>query len=97
MDDFETTFRGLFIYVVIIGAILGALFGLAPLILGRRRNRARLGLYGFIASIVGGAIAPLLGIIVAGIFSWLVIREKPETGSGGSSADAGDDSASSVE
>ena len=84
MGDFETTFRGLFIYVVIIGAILGALLGLVPLMLGRKRNRARLGLYGFIASIVGGAIAPLLGLIVAGIFSWLVIREKPAAGNSSS-------------
>ena len=79
MSDIELTFRQAYLYVIIGGAILGALLGLAPLILGRRRNRGRLGAYGFIASIVSGAIAPLLAILVAGIFTWLVVREKPAT------------------
>ncbi len=96
MNDIQLTIREFYLYIIIGGAILGALFGLAPLLMGRRRGRARLGLYGFIASIVGGAIAPLLGLIVAGIFSWLVIRERPATGST-SPPDAGDDSASTVE
>lgn len=77
MSDIRLTFGEFYIYVMIAGAILGALFGLVPLILGRRKNRTRLGVYGFIASIIGGAVAPLLGIIVAGIFFWLVIRERP--------------------
>jgi MFS family permease len=93
MSDIQMTIRELYVYIIIGGAILGALFGLVPLMLGRKRNRARLGLYGFIASIVGGAIGPLLGLIVAGIFSWLVLREKPASG-GTSTPDAGDDSAS---
>ena len=96
MSDIQLTIREFYLYIIIGGAILGALFGLVPLLIGRRRGRARLGLYGFIASIVGGAIAPLLGLIVAGIFSWLVIREKPATG-GTSSPDTGDDSAPTAE
>lgn len=96
MGDIEMKIRDFYVYVVIGGAILGALLGLVPLLLGRRRNRARLGLYGFIASIVGGALAPLLGLIVAGIFSWLVIREKPAAGNT-SSPDAGDNSGSASE
>ncbi|HKP68922.1 MAG TPA: hypothetical protein VJV05_06540 [Pyrinomonadaceae bacterium] len=91
MSDIQMTIREFYVYIIIGGAILGALFGLVPLLLGRRRNRARLGLYGFIASIVGGAIAPLLGMIVAGVFAWLVIREKPAA-DGNSSTNA-DDSA----
>ena len=79
MNDILLSYRELYIYVMIAGAFLGALFGLVPLIIGRRKNRKRLGVYGFIASIVGGAIAPLLGLIVAGIFFWLVIREKPSS------------------
>jgi MFS family permease len=79
MNDILLSYRELYIYVMIAGAILGALFGLVPLIIGRRKNRKRLGVYGFIASIVGGAIAPLLGLLVAGLFFWLVIREKPST------------------
>ena len=95
MSDIQLTFRDFYIYVIIIGAILGALLGLVPLLLGRKRGKARLGLYGFIASIVGGAIAPLLALIVSGIFAWLVIREKPAAGN--TSSDAGDSSGSTSE
>ncbi len=76
MNDIELTYREFYLYVIIGGAILGALFGLIPLILGRRRNKARLGMYGFLASIVSGGIAPLLGIIVAAIFLWLIVKDK---------------------
>ena len=96
MSDIQLTIREFYLYIIIGGAFLGALFGLVPLLMGRRRGRARLGLYGFIASIVGGAIAPLLGLIVAGIFAWLVIRERPAP-DGTSSTDAGDNSASTAE
>ncbi len=82
MNDIELTYREFYLYVIIGGAILGALFGLVPLILGRRRNKARLGMYGFLASIVAGALAPLFGIVVAAIFTWVVARDKPVQTSG---------------
>lgn len=84
MNNIEFSFREFYLYVIIGGAILGALFGLIPLILGRRMNKQRLGLYGFLASIVGGAIAPLLSIIITAIFSWLIVKgtaKKPEASS----------------
>jgi len=74
MNDIELTYRELYLYVIIGGAIFGALLGLIPLILGRRKNKARLGLYGFLASIVGGALAPLFAIVVAAIFAWVIGR-----------------------
>lgn len=80
MNDIELTYREFYLYVIIGGAILGALFGLIPLILGRKRNKARLGLYGFLASIIAGALAPLLAIIVTAIFSWMIVKGKsPKT------------------
>lgn len=77
MDDIALTYREFYIYVVIGGAILGALFGIIPLVLGRRRNKRHLGFYGLLASIIGGAIAPLLAIVITIIFSWLIVRGKP--------------------
>lgn len=77
MDDIALTYREFYLYVVIGGAILGALFGIIPLVLGRRKNKRRLGFYGFLASIIGGAIAPLLAIVITVIFSWLIVRSKP--------------------
>jgi MFS family permease len=77
MDDIALTYREFYVYVLIGGAILGALFGIIPLVLGRRRDKRRLGFYGFLASIAVGAIAPLLAIVVTAIFSWLIVRDKP--------------------
>jgi hypothetical protein len=87
MNDIELTYREFYIYVIIGGAILGALFGLIPFVLGRKRNKARLGLYGFLASIVAGALAPLFAIVVAAVFSWVITRgaPMPTNGSDGSS------------
>jgi hypothetical protein len=82
MNDIEMTYSQFYIYVIIGGAILGALFGLIPLILGRRKNKARLGLYGFLASIISGALAPLLAILVAAIFSWVIAKGKPMQANG---------------
>ena len=96
MSDIQLTFQQFYLYVILGGALLGALFGLVPLLMGRRRNKARLGLYGFIASIVGGALAPLLGLIVAGVFAWLVVREKPAAESA-SPPDAGENSGPAAE
>jgi amino acid transporter len=81
MSDIELTYREFYLYIVIGGAILGALFGLVPLILGRRRGKPRLGWYGLIASTVGGAISVLLALIVTGIFSWLIVRNPSESAS----------------
>lgn len=75
MNEIELTYREFYIYVIIGGAIVGALLGLIPLLLGRRRNKGRLGMYGFIASIVAGAIAPLLAIVVVAIFSWVIVKQ----------------------
>ena len=77
MEDIVLTYREFYVYVLIGGALLGALFGIIPLVLGRRRDKRRLGFYGFLASIAVGAIAPLLAIIVTAIFSWLIVRDKP--------------------
>lgn len=78
MNDIALTFREFYLYVIIGGAILGALFGLVPLILGRRRGKPAMGWYGLAASVVAGAFAPLLSLIVVAIFSWLIVRQAPD-------------------
>lgn len=75
MSEIELSFREFYIYVVIGGAVLGALFGLVPLILGRRRKKPRMGWYGLAASTIAGAFAPLIAIVVAAVFAWLIIRD----------------------
>ena len=72
----EMTLREFFIYAIIAQVIIGALLGLIPLIFSRRRNQRRLGNYGFLASIVAGAISPLAALITALVFVWLIVRKK---------------------
>jgi len=72
----ELTKQQVLIYILLVDIALGVLFGLIPLILGIRRDRRRLGLYGFVASIVGGALTPLVSIVAVAIFSWLIIKKK---------------------
>ena len=77
MNDIEFTYREFYLYVIVGGAILGALLGLILLFLGRRKGQGRLGLYGFVASIVAGAIAPILSVVVVAIFAWMITKSKP--------------------
>ncbi|HEX6124988.1 MAG TPA: hypothetical protein VFZ23_06390 [Pyrinomonadaceae bacterium] len=92
MNEIALTYREFYLYVILAGAVVGALLGLAPLLLGKRKNKARLGVYGFLASIVAGAIAPFLALIVTAIFSWLIIREKTVPRETGSDPDKGSSS-----
>jgi MFS family permease len=77
MNDIELTYRQFYLYVIIGGAMIGALLGIVPLILGRKRNKGRLGFYALIASTVAGAIAPLIAVVVTAAFSWVIVKGKP--------------------
>ena len=61
--------------LVLIGVGVGVVLGLIPLILGFVKNRRNLGIYGFIASIVGGALSSIVSLIVVGIFVWLILKK----------------------
>ena len=76
MNDIELTYREFYLYIIIGGAIAGALLGLVPLRLGRRRGKTRLGWYGLIAAAVAGGLAgPVLSLIVVGIFAFVILRD----------------------
>lgn len=60
---------------ILIGGGLGLLVGLVPLILGFVKKNLKFGVFGFLGSIIGGAVLGLLlAIPVAAIFTWLIIR-----------------------
>lgn len=64
---------------ILFGAGVGLVVGLAPLILGLIRGKVKLGLIGFVSSIIGGSIfALILALPISAVFSWLVLR-KPKT------------------
>lgn len=65
--------------LILFGAVAGLLFGLIPLILGVRKQRARLGATGLICSIIGGAISGIfLSIPVTAIFTYLIFKKSPD-------------------
>ena len=75
MDLSQMTQQQILIFGILINAGMGLVLGLVPLILGFVKNNIKYGLFGFLASIVGGAILGiLLSIPAIVIFSWLIVR-----------------------
>lgn len=65
-------------WLTLIGGVIGVVFGLVPLIYGRIKGKAKLGIIGFIVSIVAGAIWAVLPLIVMITFVFLILRkDKP--------------------
>lgn len=75
MEPVHLTYNELLLYVVIGGVILGGLLGLIPLILGIKKKKRNYGVFGFFASIIGGAISPLVCVIAVAVFTWLILRK----------------------
>ena len=62
--------------IAVMGAGLGALLGLLPLILGFVRKERSYGVFGFLGSIIGGAILGVfLSVPIVAIFTWLILRK----------------------
>ncbi|MEO6050590.1 MAG: hypothetical protein ABIP78_04580 [Pyrinomonadaceae bacterium] len=60
---------------VLVGAGIGLIIGLVPLITGILKRNLKYGLLGLVGSMVGGAaLGLLLAIPVAGVFVWLILR-----------------------
>jgi ABC-type transport system involved in multi-copper enzyme maturation permease subunit len=63
-------------YYIILGQIMfGLIVGSIPYLLSRRRNKQSLGLVGLLLSVIFSTVSPLLGLLVAAIFSILVLRK----------------------
>ena len=74
---------------IMIGAGLGFVFGLIPLIIGVLKKNTSFGIYGLVASIAGGAaLGLLLALPIAAIFTWLIVKKARST-SGLNSEDTG--------
>jgi hypothetical protein len=63
------------LYVSIINAFLGILFGFFPLLAGIMFKNRKYGVYGFLGSIIGGAILGVfLSFPIAILLTWLILR-----------------------
>lgn len=64
---------------LLIGAIMGFIIGLIPLILGLIKKKRKYAMFGFLGSFIGNAIMGIiLSIPIAGIFTWLILRNNEE-------------------
>lgn len=60
---------------ILIGAAVGVVVGLVPLVTGILKKNLKFGLIGFICSMAGGAVfSLLLALPVSAIFTWLIVR-----------------------
>ena len=75
MDPIKLNTREAILILTFIGLGVGFLFGLVPLIYGRIKGKARLGLIGFIVSIVAGAVWSILPLFVMLTFVFLILRD----------------------
>ena len=80
MEQIRLNYWEAILIATLIGVGIGILLGLIPLILGIRKGKKRLGVYGLISSTVGGALSGILSLIIVGIFIWLILKQ-PDTDS----------------
>ena len=63
----------------LIGAILGFILGLIPLILGFIKKKRKYAMFGFLGAFLGNAILGLiLSLPIVGIFTWLILRKEED-------------------
>ncbi len=63
------------ILFILVGIGVGVVLGLVPLIYGRMKGKTKLGVIGFLTSIVAGAIWSILPLFVMITFVFLIIRK----------------------
>ncbi|MDQ3041207.1 MAG: hypothetical protein M3R11_02380 [Acidobacteriota bacterium] len=62
--------------IAMMGAALGLLLGLIPLILGFIKKERSYAVFGFLGSIIGGSILGVfLSLPIVAIFAWLILRK----------------------
>lgn len=76
MDPIRLNTREAIVYLTLIGASIGLILGLVPLFYGRIKGRARLGVIGFVVSILSGAIWSILPLFVMITFVFLILRNQ---------------------
>lgn len=71
----ELTYSEFYLYLFLGQIAVGVLLGLIPFFMGKSRGKSRAGLYGFLATIVGSALSPLIGLIVMGVSIWMIVKK----------------------
>ncbi len=76
MQPIQISSDQLMLYAMLINIVLGFLFGTFPLLSGIILNNRKLGVYGFISSIIGGAVLGVfLSFPIAAVFTRLILKK----------------------
>jgi hypothetical protein len=76
MEELKISYNEIILYITLANIALGFLFGSFPLICGLKMKNQKYGLFGFIGSIIGGAILGVfLSFPIAVIFTWLILKK----------------------
>ncbi len=92
MEQINITPSEAIIYIAILNVIFGFFLGFFPLLVGLILKNRKLGIYGFIVSMIGGGILGIfLSYPIALVFTWIIIRRsKEENGEDAKSVDNND-------
>ncbi len=75
MEPIKLNYTEFLAYAALINSFIGLLLGLIPLITGITKKQKSLGVYGFIGSIIGGAILGiLLSIPIVSVVTYMILK-----------------------
>lgn len=76
-DQLREFYDNYFYYIILGGFVFGLVVGAVPLILGIKKSKRNLGVIAMAVCAITGALSPLLCLIVAAVFT-VVILIKPK-------------------
>ena len=78
MEPIRLNTREAILFLTLVGMAVGLVLGLVPLVYGRIKGKTKLGVIGFVTSILAGAIWSILPLFVMITFVFLIMR-KPQS------------------
>ncbi|CAN5481211.1 hypothetical protein BH10ACI2_BH10ACI2_13820 [soil metagenome] len=78
-DQIKEFYDTYFYYIILAGVVFGLLIGAVPLILGIKKKKRNLGLIAIALCALTGSLSPLLCLIVAAVFTIVIIMKPRET------------------
>ncbi len=72
-EQLREFYNNYFYYIILGGVVFGLIVGIVPLVLGIKKGNRNLGLIAIISVAILGALSPLLCLIVAIVFSVIIV------------------------
>ena len=73
-EQLRELYEKYFYYILLADIGIGLLIGLLPLLMGIARKKRNLGIIGLVASGAVGGLSPIFSLIVAAVFTVLIVR-----------------------